>query len=251
MRFGIDDTPECIAVVAQLQRPLHRAHIASLIISRHDGRAYRMNEARIPLGGEPSATRARIASQPFVLLHVLRDAELPGLASANLVINVLHQAPAIGDIIGRIVITSEDIPYPAGSIPAKPIHETLLHPAQRIVPKVLPHFVSAVIRPVHPPGSLFAVVVIKIDAALVVLAPAIELPQIAIVWTDMVINHVEKNRDTALVRFPHQIAKSVGASVGMLYREHISLVVAPGGIGWKFPRGHDLDHVDAQIPQIV
>jgi hypothetical protein len=93
-----------------------------------------------------------------------------------------------------------DIANPLGSIEPRPIALALLDPAQDIVAQELAHFATAVIRPRPAPGRYHSLVIVKVDASNTVLIPAVELPKIEIVGTQMVVNHIENHRETARVR---------------------------------------------------
>src|SRR5258705_3549058 len=139
---------------------------------------------------KPAPPGASGFGDPFVVLHVLGYRDLPRLPAAHLIVHPLQQAPAVGNIGTRIVVAAPDIADPADSVEPQTVAIALLEPAQDIVAQELAHFAAAVIGP-RAPWRSRAPVIVEVDASEPVLIPAVELPQIEIVGTKMVVNHVE------------------------------------------------------------
>ena len=140
------------------------------VVGRDDRAAQRMHEARAPLRAESGAARALRFGHPLVVLHVLGDGELPGLARLHLAIDPLQQAPALGQV------GASGVADVVGGIEAQPVATMLLQPEQGIVAQELTHLATAVIGARIAPRGATAPVVVEVDAAGAVLAPAVELP---------------------------------------------------------------------------
>src|SRR5882757_3555347 len=250
MALGVNHSAERIPVVPEFNGGFHGIHIPPVIIRRNNGLSDRMNKSCIPLRYKSRAAGTSIFRQPGILLHVLGDADLPRLYADRLVVDPLHQAPALRDVPGGIVVRARNITNPTGSIPAKPVTKSLLQPANSAVAEILANLASAVIGPVITPRRGFSPIVIEINSAAVP-APPVELPEIAVIGADVVENDIKNNGNPALVGFIHQTSESVWTAVEILDREHVPLVVAPGIIKRKFAGRHDLDCIDAEIAQVI
>ena len=94
-------------------------------------------------------------------------------------------------------------------------------------------------------------VVVEVDAALVVLLPAIELPQVEIARTEVVVDHIQDDGDAALVRLPDELLEAVRPAIGTFHREDVGGVVAPGVIPGELGDRHDLDGIDPELHQMI
>src|SRR5207248_1031208 len=95
-----------------------------------------VHEAGTPLRAKTGAARADVSGDPLVVLHVLGDRDLPGLAGVDLRVDPLHHSPAVGDVRARVAVGSPDVADPAGRVPSQPVAIALLEPAQGIVADV-------------------------------------------------------------------------------------------------------------------
>src|SRR5262249_55888301 len=160
------------------------------VVGREERAAQRMEEAGAPLRAEAGATGADRAGDPRIVLHVLGDGEFPRLALAHLAVDPLQQAPAVRQVAARIAVAAQHLADPAGGVEAQAGAAALLQPAQRIVADVLAHLAAAVVGPRVAPRRLPAPVVVEVDAAPPVLAPAVELPEVEVARAEMVVDDV-------------------------------------------------------------
>src|SRR6185436_16391971 len=86
-------------VVTMIQRIAHTVHVPVRVIGRNDGLADGMDKAGVPLRAKPSTPLTRVFRDPFVVLQILSDDDLPRLLGANLVINPLQEAPTVGQLL--------------------------------------------------------------------------------------------------------------------------------------------------------
>src|SRR5689334_13466306 len=178
MRFGVDHALKAVAVESLADHRRQGIDVPGIVARRDEIVAQRMEESRAPLRAEASAAIADRARQPRIVLHVLGDGDLPRLAAADLAVDPLQERPAVGQVGARIVIAAVDVADPPGRVEAQAVAPGLLEPAQRIVADVLAHRAAAVVGPRIAPRRLSPPVVVEVDAALPVLAPAVELPEI-------------------------------------------------------------------------
>src|SRR4029077_18876809 len=119
----------------------------------------------------------------------------------------------------------------------------LLQPAARVVENVVPHFWPTVIKPGIAPRRRAPPIIVKVNPALAVLAPSVELPHIARGIAQVVVNNVHNYCDAAFVCLLHERTESVRSTILFLYCEDVSRVVSPGSIGLEFASGHDFNRV--------
>ena len=168
--------------------------------------------------------------------------------SPDIAIDLLQQAPAIRKLVPFIAV---DRPDEERAVIAQTVDMELFQPHQRIVMDVAAHLLPAIVRPGAAPGGLGAPVVIKIDAALVVLLPAVELPEVQVAGTKVVVDHVQDHGQAALVCLPYEGLEAIRSAVGALHGIDVGRVVAPGIIPGELGHRHDLDGIDAQALQML
>src|SRR6202000_146767 len=93
-------------------------------------------EIDAPLGIEPGAACAVGLGDPLVVLEIFRDGYLPGLALADETVDPLAETPAIGEIVGRIVVVVIDVADGADGVPAETVGVALLQPAHGVIANV-------------------------------------------------------------------------------------------------------------------
>ena len=213
-----------------------------------------MHEPGAPLGTEAGASRPYVSRDPFVVLHVLGDHELPRLPGAQLAVDPLHQAPAVRDVGAGLGVRADHVADPAGGVPAEPVAVPELQPHERIVTDVLPHLTATVVRPRVAPRRLATPVVVEIDPAFLGTsgrAPAVELPEVEVVGAEVVVDDVEDDGDATTVGGIDEPAEPVRTPVRLLDREDEGGVVAPRDVAGELVGRHHLDDVDAQVGQVV
>ena len=114
-----------------------------------------------------------------------------------------------------------------GHVEAQPVEVVLVQPVHRVVADEPAHLLATVVGAGVAPGCLGAPVVVEVDATLVVLAPPVELPQVQVARTEVVVDHVEDHRDSPLVRLAHERLERLRTAVRRLHREEVRWVVAP------------------------
>ena len=114
----------------------------------------------------------------------------------------------------------------------------------------MPDLAASVIGPGVPPGRFGPLVVVEVDAAAIVLGPAVELLQIEVARAQVVVNNVENHRNALLVGALDELLERHRATVGDLHREDMGRVVPPRPIPRKLAHRHDLYRIDAELFQI-
>src|SRR3982074_2649256 len=98
-------------------------------------------------------------------------------------------------------------------MPAQAVRESLLQPPPRVFKNVVPYFGPTIIKPCVAPRSSTPPIVVKVDSALAVLAPPVELPHISRRVAQVVVNDVHDHGNSVLVRFPHECTEPVRSAI--------------------------------------
>ncbi len=122
----------------------------------------------------------------------------------------------------------------------------LFHPHERVIKNKPPYLSAAIVRSGAPPGCLGAVIVIKINATHTVFLPAVKLPEIQVARSEMVVNHVQNNRNASPVQLAHKHLEAVWTTIDTLNSKYIRRIVTPGVVARKFRDGHNLDRIYAK-----
>ena len=75
--------------------------------------------------------------------------------------------------------------------------------------------------------------------------------KVVAVGAEMVVDHVQPDRQAVRVRGVHEAVQPVGAPVRLVHRVQADAVVAPAAAARKRRDRHQLDHVDAQVGQML
>ncbi len=209
-----------------------------------------MDETGVPLRAEARPARAGVLHDPFVILQVFGNGQVIGRELGHFLVDPLHEAPAVGQIVGRFVVVAVDVADVGGSIPTQAVNLVLVQPRQGVIAQHLAHFGSAIVGPRVAPGRLGAVVVIEVDAAAVALRPAVEAPQVKVARPQVVIDHVEDDGDAMTVSRFDELLEAQHAAVIRLHGEWQRQVIAPGAAAGELHRRHDLHGVDAHLAQV-
>ena len=137
-----------------------------------------------------------------------------------------------------------------GAVEAQAVDVVFLEPHQDVVEDELADLAASVIGPGVAPRRVRPVVVVEVDAAAIVLAPAVELPEIEVARAEVVVNDVEDHRDALLVGALDELLERQRASVGGLNRKDMGGVVAPRPFSRELGYRHDLDRIDAELFQM-
>ena len=207
-----------------------------------------MHELCIPLRMEARTAPVRVGGDGRIAVQILGDHDPARKTLAHVLVHVLHQAPAFRNRLAAVPVHAVDV---EDHVPAQAVDVVVLKPHHRVVVDELTNLATAVVRASVPPGRLRAVVVVEVDAALVVLLPAIELPQVEIARTEVVVDHIQDDGDAALVRLPDELLEAVRPAIGTFHREDVGGVVAPGVIPCELGDRHDLDGIDPELHQMI
>ncbi len=158
--------------------------------------------------------------------QILGDRDLPWLAGIDLVVDPPHQAPAVFQF-GRRIPTAPHVADVSGCIPSQPIDPEILQPQQSVVAEVTADLVSAIVGACIAPRRTPPPVVVKIDAAAVVLVPAVKAPQIEIGGAQVVVDDVHDHGNAGVVGGPNERLECVGTAVVRLDGERMGRVVPP------------------------
>ena len=86
----------------------------------------------------------------------------------------------------------------------------VLEPHQGVVADELADLAAAVVGAGVAPRRVVAPVVVEVDAAAVVLAPAVEPPQVEVARAEVVVDDVEDDREAVLVRGLDELLEALG-----------------------------------------
>ena len=248
MAFGIDDPLEGVAVIAVGDGVCHFVHATVFVVGRDDRLADRVDELVVPLRPVACPTFGHGLGDHVQPLQVLGNGQGVRVLLPNLAIDPLHQAPAIGQVDFPV---GSHAAYVEGHVHAQAIDVVFLHPHERIVTDVLPYFGAAEVRAGTAPRGIIAPVLVEVDAAAVVLAPAVESPQVQVAWPEVVVHHIQNYCKALAMGLLHEILELRRPAVGRLDSERMGRVVPPTAIPGELGNGHHLDAVDAQPLQVV
>jgi hypothetical protein len=107
------------------------------------------------------------------------------------------------------------------------VHAELFEPHDDLIANELAHLASPEVGPRIAPRRGSAEVVVEEDATEIVLAPAVELPDIHVVRAPMRMHDVVQHREAVRVRVIDELLEFVGTAVRTLHRKLVRRVVAP------------------------
>ena len=125
-----------------------------------------------------------------------------------------------------------------------------LEPHQGVVEDVLSNLVASVVGTGVSPRRMRPVIVVEVDSTVIVLGPAVELPEIEIPRSEVVVNNIEDHCDAVPVSALDELLERQWASVGKLNRKDMGGVVTPRPLSRELGDRHDLDRVDAELFQM-
>src|SRR5581483_869032 len=162
--------------------PLKRWYSASLtpcieaLVPRvTDRRPQGVQEPGVPLRAEAGAAVIHALREARVVLQVLGDGDLAGEALADVLVQLLQEAPAVVQLGGAGAVDRADV---QGRVAAQPVHVVLVEPHQGVVAQELAHLGPAVVGARVAPGGAGALVIVEVDTAQPVAMPAVEAPQV-------------------------------------------------------------------------
>ncbi len=249
VRFAVDNPVEGVVVVAVADGVTDGGERALFVLGSDHRLADRMDELGVPLRAKSGAAGANVLGEPLVVLKILGDRDPAFEFPRDLAIDVLEQAPALRQVLR---VGTVDGANELGAVETEAVDVVFLEPHQGVIDEVLADLPSSVIRPCFSPRRVGPVVVVEVDSAAIVLAPAVELPEIEVAGAQVVVDHVEDHRDAFLMGTLDELLERQRAAVGGLHREDMGGVVAPRPVSGELADRHDLNRVDAktlQMPQ--
>src|SRR3984885_9029196 len=93
-------------------------------------------------------------------------------------------------------------------------------------------------------------IVVKVNPALGILAPAVVLPEIEIVGAEVIINDVQDNRDAVAVSSIDHPLEALGSAIAALNRKRIRQAISPRTLTGESHRRHDLESVHTKVLKI-
>ena len=125
-----------------------------------------------------------------------------------------------------------------------------LQPHADVIEEILPDRSAPVVWPRVAPGGRCPVIVVEVDAAAIVLGPAVKLPEIKVTWPQVVIDNVEDHCNAMLMRALDELLECQRTTVVGFNRENMGGVVSPRPFPCKLGDGHDLDRIDAELSEV-
>ena len=247
MALRVDDALLDLPVVPVEDRILHREHVAVGVVGGDQVATDVGEETGVPLAVEARAALAGRLAQPRVQVHVLGDHELPGLRGIDRVVDPLQQRPALGDV-HAVLVGAADV---LGAIHAEAVHPELLQPHHAVVLDVGPHLAARVVGTGVPPRGVQPEVVEEVAAAAGARVPVVEPPQVHVVGTEVVEDHVAHHGDAARVSFVDEGLEVVRRAVRALHAVRVRRVVAPRVIARELVDRHERNGVHAKILQVL
>ena len=219
--LGVDDAGEGVTI-GELHRVTHRIHVTILVGGGDDGGTDRVDEMVVPLGMEGGAVIVG-RDDLGLTVQVLGDGDGAWETLADLGVDPVGEAPAVGDVR----LAGVDAAHVRGHVVAQSVGVELRQPHHRVVTNELTHLAAAVVGSGVAPRSRGLPVVVEVDSALVVLAPAVELPQVEVRGAEVVVDDVDDDGQTVPVTHLDQVTQFLRAAVGALHGEDVGGVVAP------------------------
>ena len=183
-----------------------------------------MDKVRVPLRVKARPPGAGGLRQVVIVLQVLCDRDLPARSAVDLIIDVLHQRPAVGDAAATTVVLGADIDR---RVPTKPVGIELIEPVQRVVLEEGPHLATPVVGACVAPWSGGPPVLEEVDPAVAARRRAVESPHVQIARAQVVVDHIDDHRDAALMALIDEVLHILRVAVDALGRKRVRRVVAP------------------------
>ena len=100
------------------------------------------------------------------------------------------------------------------------------------------------------PRRIAALVIIKIDAAAIILTPAVKAPQISIA-VKMVVYNVENDADTVLMAGAHEFHQSMPSAEHTFDAKNMIWRITPTVAKRHARDRHKFNNIDAEIAQVI
>ena len=109
----------------------------------------------------------------------------------------------------------------------------------------------AVVRAGVAPRGFLPPVLVEVDAPAAVLAPPVEPPQVQVGRPEVVVDHVQDDREPVPVGLPDELLERLRPAVGALDREDVGRVVPPRPVPGELGHRHHLEAVHPQGLEVV
>jgi hypothetical protein len=203
-------------------------------------------------GGELIVERPAVADvpldvEPHVVVEgvVFGDAQQARADRGQFGVDLAEKFDAL--VVAALVGVDEVV----DGIPPEAVDAVLVGQHEDLVADEGADFGPAEVGAGRAPRGVGAAVVVEIDAAEAVFGPTVELPEVEIGRTIVVVDDVGEDGETALMRGADEALEGVGAAVVGLDREGIGRIVAPAAAAGEFGDGHELDGGEAQLAKMV
>ena len=246
--FGVDNAAKRIVVVGSGEGLGHQPRRTIGVVVGFEDVADRVDESRRPLGVEPGPAVEGGPDEPSVALEVFGDEQGVRKVVAQAVAEPAHKVPAVFQDVAGVVVFGADVER---HVEAEAVYAVAFEPHPGVVAQVLPHFRTSVVGAGIAPRGGGAVVVVEVDAALAVLAPPVELPEVEVGGAKVVVDHVQNNGNAAPVSLADEAFEGIGAAVGGRDGERMGRVVAPRAVAGKRRYRHQLHRVHAEGFEVV
>ena len=158
------------------------------------------------------------------------------------------QAPALRQVRLAVGPHAADVER---HVDAQPVDVVLLQPHQGVVADELAHLGAAVVRAGCRPRASRAPVVVEVDAAAVVLAPAVEPPQVEVARAEVVVDDVEDDREPVAVGLADELLERLRARRRRSRRRRCGPGCSPTSGRRRTPPPASPGGVDAELLQVV
>ena len=148
-----------------------------------------------------------------------------------------------------VVVAPGGIAHVNRTINAQTVYMIFSEPHRDVVKDELAYFRPPVVGS-SAPRRIAALVVIKINAAAIILTPAVKAPQICIT-VKMVVYNVENDTDTVLMAGVHELHQSMPSAEHTFDTENMIWCVAPTITKCHARDRHKLNNIDTEIAQVI
>ena len=148
-----------------------------------------------------------------------------------------------------VVVAPGGITHVNRTINTQAVYMIFSEPHCDVIKNELAYFWSSVVGS-SAPWCIAALVVVKINAAAIILAPAVKTPQICIA-VKMVVYNVKNDADAVLMAGAHEFHQSMPSAEHAFDTENMIWRIAPTVAKRHACNWHKLNNIDTEIAQII
>ena len=148
-----------------------------------------------------------------------------------------------------VVVAPGGITHVNRTINAQAVYMIFSEPHCDIIKNELAYFWSSVVGS-SAPWCIAALVVVKINAAAIILAPAVKAPQICIA-VKMIIHNVKNDADAVLMAGAYEFHQPMSSAEHAFDTENMIWRIAPTITKRHARDRHKLNNIDAEIAQVI